>query len=357
MNNKRRIIYEIYTPAFCADFRDLTDKLNYIEELGVSSLWLTPIFDSPSEHGYNVSNYYQVKKQYGTIEDFNRFVSKAHDKNIEIFLDLVLCHTDYHNKLFRESIKGENDCYFWSNTQIDNKWRYCYENSKFYYAPWDASMPALNGSSQKVRNMITNIVRFWIEHDVDGFRLDAVPYISYGCDPIEFWGWFSHMVHEIKPDAYLVAECWDTYEESNKYAKTIGKAFNFEESGWIKHALNTGEPLTVKNDPEYDVVFLDNHDQTRIAVSFDHDINKVKKALEMLFSFDDSDICLYYGTEVGMGIENGHVAAGGYGDYYSRTPMEWIRVEYQRKDPNSLFNYTKKLIREYKNKEKDSING
>ena len=353
---KRRIIYEIYTPAFCTDFKDLTNKLNYIEELGATSIWLTPIFDSPSEHGYNVSDYYKIKGQYGTMEDFDRFITKAHEKGIEIFLDLVLCHTDYHNKLFRESIKGQNDCYFWSDTQIDNKWRYCYENHKYYYAPWDASMPALNGSSQTVRDMIVNIVKFWIGHNVDGFRLDAVPYISYGCDPIEFWSWFSKMVHDIKPDAYLVAECWDTYEESNKYARAIGKAFNFEESGWIKHALNTGEPLTVKNDPEYDVVFLDNHDQTRIAVSLNHNISKVKEALKMLFSFDDSDVCIYYGTEVGMGVKNGHVAEGGYGDYYSRTPMEWTRVEYQRKDPNSLFNYTKNLIKEYKNKERDNKN-
>lgn len=348
MNNKRRIIYEIYTPAFCADFKDLTDKLDYIEELGVTSIWLTPIFESPSEHGYNVSNYYQVKRQYGTIEDFDKFIAKAHEKNIEIFLDLVLCHTDYHNKLFRESIKGENDCYFWSDTQIDNKWRYCYENHKFYYGPWDASMPALNGSSKKVRDMIVNVVRFWIDHNVDGFRLDAVPYISYGCDPIEFWSWFSQMVKEIKPDAYLVAECWDTYEESNKYARAIGKAFNFEESGWIKHALNTGEPLTIKNDPQYDVNFLCNHDMTRISNSVGHNMDKLFKAADMLFSLD-GDVCIYYGDEIAMGMHKDcNVKEGGHGDWKVRQPMEWTKVEYQRKDPKSLFNHYKKLIKSYR---------
>ena len=352
--SKKRIIYEIYTPAFCCDLKDMTDKLDYVEELGATSIWFTPIFESPSEHGYNVSDYFKVKSQYGTLEDFDNLIAKAHSKGIEIFLDLVLCHTDYHNTLFRESIKGLNDCYFWSDTQIDKKWRYCYENNKYYYAPWDASMPALNGSSKRVRNMIVDIVRFWLNRGVDGFRLDAVPYISYGCDPIEFWSWFSNMVHEIKHDAYLVAEAWDTYEVSSKYAKAIGKAFNFEESGWIKHALNTGEPLVIKNDPKYDVNFLCNHDMTRISNSVGHDMKKLFKAADLLFSLD-GDVCIYYGDEIGMGMyQDCHVLEGGHGDWKVRQPMEWVRVEYQRKDKNSLFNYYKKKIKEYKSTNKNN---
>ena len=352
--SKKRIIYEIYTPAFCCDLKDMTDKLDYVEELGATSIWFTPIFESPSEHGYNVSDYFKVKSQYGTLEDFDNLIAKAHSKGIEVFLDLVLCHTDYHNTLFRESIKGLNDCYFWSDTQIDKKWRYCYENNKYYYAPWDASMPALNGSSQRVRNMIVNIVRFWLNRGVDGFRLDAVPYISYGCDPIEFWSWFSDMVHEIKHDAYLVAEAWDTYEVSSKSAKAIGKAFNFEESGWIKHALNTGEPLVIKNDPKYDVNFLCNHDMTRISNSVGHDMKKLFKAADLLFSLD-GDVCIYYGDEIGMGMyQDCHVLEGGHGDWKVRQPMEWVRVEYQRKDKNSLFNYYKKKIKEYKSTNKNN---
>lgn len=345
---KRRIIYEIYTPAFCTDFKDLTNKIPYFVELGITSLWLTPIFKSPSEHGYNVSDYYKVKEQYGTIEDFDNFIEKAHGKNIEVFLDLVLCHTDYHNKLFQESIKGKNDCYFWSNNKIDDKWKLCKENNKYYYAPWNFDMPSLNGSSQKVRDMIVDIVKFWLKHNVDGFRLDAVPYIAYGCDAIEFWDWFSKIVRGIKPDAYLIGECWDTYEESNKYARTIGKAFNFEESGWIKHSLNTGSPLVIKNDPKYDVNFLCNHDMSRISNSVGHDINKLFKAVDMLFSLD-GDVCIYYGDEVAMGLnQDCHVEQGGYGDWKVRRKMEWDLVEHQRKDPNSLFNYYKKKIKYYK---------
>ena len=346
--NKKRIIYEIYFPAFAMNIKDMIDKLDYVEELGATSIWFTPIFESPSEHGYNISDYYRIKKQYGTMSDFDKLISVAHKKGIEIFLDLVLCHTDYNNYLFQESIQGKNDCYFWSDTQIDNKWKYCRENKKWYYAPWNYDMPSLNGSSEKVRTMIVDVVKFWLGHGVDGFRLDAVPYISYGCDPIEFWGWFSNMVHEIKQDAYLVAEAWDTYEVSNKYARTIGKSFNFEQSGWIKHSLNNNEPLIIKNNPEYDVNFLNNHDMTRISNSVGHDMKKLFRAVDLLFSLN-GDVCLYYGEEIGTGMyEDCHVLEGGHGDWKVRQPMEWIRVEYQRKDPKSLFNYYKKKIREYK---------
>ena len=77
-------------------------------------------------------------------------------------------------------------------------------------------------------------------------------------------------------------------------------------------------------------------------------MEKVKKALDLMFSFKNNDICVYYGTEIGMGVPNGHVQCGGYGDFHSRTKMDWNEVEKQRRDPNSLFNYIKKLIKEYK---------
>ena len=347
-NKKRRIIYEIYFPAFCKDLQDLTNKIHYFKELGVTTLWLTPIFPSCNQHGYDIIDYTDIKKEYGTLEDFDRFVEVAHENGLEILLDLVLCHTSTQNELFKESVKGNNDCYFWSDKQQNNQWRICKENNKFYYAPWNFDMPSVNGSSKEVRDMIVDIVKFWIKHNVDGFRLDAVPYIAHGCDAIEFWGWFSKMVRGIKPNIYLVCECWDTYEESNKYARTIGKAFNFEESGWIKHSLNTGNPLVIKNDPKYDVNFLCNHDMSRISNSVGHDMNKLFKAVDMLFSLD-GDFCIYYGDEINMGLnQDCHVEQGGYGDWKVRGKMDWHEVERQRKDPNSLFNYYKKKIKEYK---------
>ena len=345
---KRRIIYEIYTPAFCTGFKDLTNKIPYFIELGVTTLWLTPIFPSPTEHGYDVINYFNIKKEYGTLEDFDNFINKAHENGLEILLDLVLCHTSTEHELFKESIQGKNDCYFWSDKKLDDTWKICNDNGRYYQAKWYYTMPQLNNQSEQVRDMIKDIIKFWlIEHNVDGFRLDAIKYASG--NPIEFWKWFCDEVYKIKPNAYLVGECWDTFEVSNKYAKETGmKTFNFEESGWIKHSLNIGSPLIIENDPKYDVLFLDNHDMSRISNSVGHDINKLFKAVDMLFSLD-GDVCIYYGDEIGMGLnQDCHVEQGGYGDWKVRRSMEWEKVERQRKDQNSLFNYYKKKIKEYK---------
>ena len=348
IKSKRRIIYEIYFPAFCKDLKDLTNKIPYFVELGVTTLWLTPIFPSCNQHGYDIIDYTDIKKEYGTLEDFDRFVEVAHENNLEVLLDLVLCHTSTQNELFKESIKGNNDCYFWSDKQQNNQWRICHDNQKYYLAKWSYDMPQLNNQSETVRDMIKDIIKFWlIEHNVDGFRLDAIIYASG--NPIEFWKWFCDEAYKIKPNCYIVGEAWDTFEISNKYAMESGmKTFNFKQAGYIKDSIINNKSLQITNNEENAVIFLDNHDQTRITVSFNHNIEKVKKALDLMFSFKNNDICVYYGTEIAMGIVGGHVECGGRGDYHSRTKMDWDEVERQRRDSNSLFNYMKKLIKEYK---------
>lgn len=347
--NKKRIIYEIYFPSFSKDLKDLTNKIPYFIELGVTTIWLTPIFPSCNQHGYDIIDYTDIKKEYGTLEDFDEFVKVAHENNLEVLLDMVFCHTSTQNKLFQESIKVNNNYYFWSDKQQNNQWRICHENQKYYLAKWNFDMPQLNNQSETVRDMIKEVVKFWlIEHKVDGFRLDAIIYASG--NPIEFWKWFCDYVYSIKPNAYIVGEAWDTFEVSNKYAKETGmKTFNFEQAGWIKNAILHNGKFEIKNDINNAVIFLDNHDMTRIAVDCNFNQDKIKKLLDLMFSFKNNDICIYYGVEIGMGVVNGHVLSGGQGDYYSRTPMEWNSVEHQRKDPNSLFNYVKKLIKEFKN--------
>lgn len=348
MQNKKRIIYEIYFPAFCKDLKDLTNKTSYFKELGVTTLWLTPIFPSCNQHGYDIIDYTDIKKEYGTLEDFDRFVEVAHENNLEVLLDLVLCHTSTQNELFKESIKGQNDCYFWSDKQQNNQWRICHDNKKYYLAKWSFDMPQLNNQSETVRDMIKEVVKFWlIDHDVDGFRLDAIKYASG--DPIPFWKWFCDEVYKIKSNSYLVGECWEEFEISDKYAKETGmKTFNFEQAGWMKNkVLHNGE-FKVVNDVDNAVIFLDNHDMTRIAVDCNFNQDKIKKLLDLMFTFKNNDICIYYGSEINMGVHNGRVHCGGYGDFHSRTKMDWHEVEKQRRDENSVFNYMKKLIKEYK---------
>lgn len=345
--NKKRIIYEIYISSFCKDFKELTDKLHYFKELGVTTLWLTPIFPSPTEHGYDVVNYFSIKEKYGTMQDFDNFITKAHENGLEVLLDLVLCHTSSEHRLFKESIHAKNDCYFWNDKQLDDTWKICNDTGKYYLAKWYYTMPQLNNQSEQVREIIKKIIKFWlIDHDIDGFRLDAIKYASG--DPIEFWKWFCDEVYKLKPNAYLVGECWETFAISNKYAKETGmKTFNFEQAGWMKNKILHNSKYEVANDVDNAVIFLDNHDMTRIAVDCNFDDNKIKNLLKLMFTFKDNDICIYYGTEIGMGIHNGHVRHGGHGDFFSRTKMNWDEVDKQRKDPNSIFNYLKKLIHEF----------
>ena len=345
--NKKRIVYEIYFPAFCNNFKDLTNKIPYFVELGVTTIWLTPVFPSPTEHGYDITDYFNIKEKYGTMQDFDDFIKKAHENELEILLDLVLCHTSSEHQMFKEAIKGKNDCYFWSNHMIDDTWKICNDNKQYYQAKWYYTMPQLNNQSEQVRDLIKKIIKFWlIDHDVDGFRLDAIKYASG--DPIGFWKWFCNEVYKLKPNAYLVGECWETFDISNIYAKETGmKTFNFEQAGWMKNKVLHNSRYKVTNDTDNAVIFLDNHDMTRIAVDCNFNTDKIKNLLKLMFMFKDNDICIYYGTEIAMGIPNGYVRHGGHGDFFSRTKMNWHEVEIQRKDPNSIFNWVKKLIHEF----------
>lgn len=347
MQNKKRVIYEIYFPSFCKNFKEMTDKIPYFVELGVTTLWLTPIFPSPTEHGYDTTNHFDIKKEYGSFRDFDNFIEKAHENGLEVLLDLVLCHTSSEHLMFKESIRGKNDCYFWNDKQLDDTWKICNDTGKYYQAKWYYTMPQLNNQSEQVRTLIKVLIKFWlVEHKVDGFRLDAIKYASG--DPIEFWKWFCDEVYKIKPDAYLVGECWEEFTVSNRYAKETGmKTFNFEQAGWMKNKILHNSRYKVVNDINNSVIFLDNHDMTRIAVDSNFNQDKIKNLLKLMFTFKDNDICIYYGTEIGMGIPNGHVRHGGHGDFFSRTKMNWQEVERQRKDPNSIFNYTKRLIHDY----------
>lgn len=347
--NKKRIIYEVYFPAFCKDFKDLGTKIPYFKELGVTTIWITPVFPSPTEHGYDVTDYFDIKKEYGTMQDFDDFIQKAHENELEILLDLVLCHTSSENPLFKDSIQGNNDCYFWSNHKLNDDWKICNDTGRYYQAKWYYTMPQLNNQSKQVRALIKDIIKFWlIDHDIDGFRLDAIKYASG--DPIEFWRWFCNEVYKLKPNAYLVGECWEEFEISNKYAIETGmKTFNFEQAGWMKNKVLHNSRYEVTNDVNSSVIFLDNHDMTRLAVDCHFNEDKIKNLLKLMFTFRNNDICIYYGTEIGMGIPNGHVRHGGHGDFFSRTKMNWQEVERQRQDKNSIFNYLKKLIHEYFN--------
>lgn len=347
------ILYEVFMDSFAKDFKDLTEKVDYFKELDIDMVWLTPFYESNTYHGYDVVDYKSINHRYGNFNDFDEFINKCHENNIKVIIDLVLAHTSYHYQWFQDSIKGLNDYYFWSDDQPENKcstpvsdngWRYCYENSKYYLAPWSHDMPSLNVNHPEVREKIKDIIKFWLDKKVDGFRLDAAPYVDIiNNKPLDFWKWFSETVYSMKPDAYMVAEAWDSYNVSKQYTDVLGHSFNFEMAGYLKgKALNPSQYLPM-NGTDKDVYFLSNHDMTRSMSSMHGDIGKMKHAFDLLFNMP-GDIILYYGEEIGMmGETHQHTC-----DNDVRRKMEWNKVFQQRNDPNSLFNFIKQKIKECK---------
>ncbi|WP_438478265.1 glycoside hydrolase family 13 protein [Streptococcus pluranimalium] len=203
---KDSVVYQIYPQSFndtnndgIGDIKGITEKLDYISDLGADVIWLNPIFESPLiDNGYDISNYYQINPIYGTIDDFKVLISEAHKKNIKIILDIALNHTSEKHIWFQESKKSKNndfsDFYIWKDPKPDGSepnnwgasfggkaWKYVAERNQYYLHVFAEEMPDLNWDNIKVREEVYNILRFWLDLGVDGFRMDTIS--LYSKDP------------------------------------------------------------------------------------------------------------------------------------------------------------------------------
>lgn len=188
------VFYQIYPRSFAdgngdgiGDFKGMTEKLAYLTNLGVDALWLSPHFPSPNwDCGYDISDYCNVAPEYGTLDDFKRFLDEAHKRNLRVILDLVLNHTSDEHPWFLESKSSrENpkaDWYVWVDTPPNNwqscfdgdAWTYSPERGQYYYHYFMKQQPDLNWHNPEVKQAMWDAVRFWLELGVDGFRLDAI---------------------------------------------------------------------------------------------------------------------------------------------------------------------------------------
>lgn len=194
---KETVFYEIYMPSYkdsngdgYSDFKGLTSKLDYIKNLGVKGIWLTPFLESPKvDNGYDVANYYKVDPTYGSLQDFKTFLNEAHKKDIKIIMDLVVNHTSTDSKWFQESRKSKDnpyrDYYIWKDKP--NNWESFFGGSaweqdkttkQYYYHQFDTRMADLNWGNPKVVAEIQNVLRFWLDLGVDGFRLDVINFLT-----------------------------------------------------------------------------------------------------------------------------------------------------------------------------------
>ncbi len=194
---KESVFYQIYMPSYAdsngdgyGDFKGMTQKLDYLKELGIKGIWLTPFLTSPKvDNGYDIANYYEVDPTYGTKADFDIFLNEAHKRGIKVIIDMVLNHTSTDCKWFQESRKSKDnpyrDYYIWKDEPNNwesffggTAWEKDIATNQYYYHKFDKRMADLNWSNPKVVAEVQKILRFWLDSGVDGFRLDVINFLT-----------------------------------------------------------------------------------------------------------------------------------------------------------------------------------
>ena len=384
------ICYQIFIRSFAdsnndgiGDLNGITSRLDYLVELGVDSIWLTPISPSPSYHKYDVTDYYAIEPEYGTMEDFHELIKQAHAKNIKVIIDLVLNHCSSQHSMFVDAIGNTNSKYrnwfVWDDK--DNITTYIDQwhpsplaiDNQYYFAHFWEGMPDLNYDNQEVRDESIRIAQFWIAQGVDGFRLDAAKHIF----PLErepenhrWWREFRSSIGKDKSEFYIVGEVADKCEIISPYLDyALNCCFNFELAENIIESVNESRHLHLApwlvftyhcyatDDPHFnDALFLSNHDQDRVASRFKNDIRKIKMAANILFTLP-GDIYIYYGEEIGMLGEkpDEQIREPFLWDVYDQALTRWMVPNYsthttvqplsfQKRDTQSIYSHYKKLI-------------
>ena len=352
--------YEVFVRSFqdsdgdgIGDLKGLIARLDYLndgnaasrQDLGVQCMWLMPVAESPSYHGYDVADYYRVERDYGTSDDFRRLVREAHRRGIKVLVDLVLNHASSEHPYFKAALRDTASPYrAWfrfSATKPNEKgpwgqdpWHKSPVRDEWYYGVFWSGMPDLNYGTPAVREEASKVARFWVDSmGVDGFRLDAIPFL------VEEGGRTSNTAgtHAVlrewaaalrarKPDAYTVGEVWDsTGTMLPYYPDQLTSHFAFEVADGIVNAVRAGSAakllapvLRLQRDvPDHRwSPFLRNHDQARTRTELGGDMRKSRLASGLLLTMPGMPF-VYYGEEIGM--------TGNKPDERLRTPMQWSR--------------------------------
>jgi alpha-amylase len=341
------IFYEIFVRSFydtdgngVGDFNGITEKLDYLESLGINAIWLMPINPSPSYHGYDVVNYYNVDYEYGTMEDFKNLLDEAHKRDIKIIIDLVLNHTSSQHPWFKEANSDPNsqyrDYYVWSETgEGDGGWHQ--GNQGYYFGLFWGGMPDLNYNNPEVTADMLKVTDFWLtEVGVDGFRVDAAKHLIEEGGKREntpathewFKGFYT-AYKEMNPQAYAIGEVYGAGSSVIKSytGDQLDHVFNFEMSSGFVNSVNGGANSGVnsafkfafQDTPDFNyATFLTNHDQNRVMSVFNGNIGKAKAAASLLLTSPGTPY-IYFGEEIGM--------TGKKPDEDIRVPMQWTDAE------------------------------
>lgn len=345
---KQSAFYEIYMPSFkdgngdgIGDFSGIASKLDYLKELGIDGLWLTPFYPSPKvDNGYDISDYYGIDPEYGTMADFEKFILEAHKRDIRVIVDLVLNHTSSRHPWFQESKSSKEhpkrDWYIWRDEPNNwesffggSAWEYDDETNQYYYHAFAKEQVDLNWSNPKVKEAMFEVMEFWLEKGVDGFRLDVINFLkvndSFLDNPfdaekneqihlndkdqegiISIIEEIAAFVHQY-PDKFLVGEVGSEeldvlkrYSGLNKldvvFNFNIGSIEEFDPEQIYRQLLSTEQAYDSAQIP---TLFFSSHDMSRHISRFGGDENRAKLIAALMLTAKGVPF-LYYGDEIGM---------------------------------------------------------
>jgi cyclomaltodextrinase len=335
------IIYQIFIDRFARDddepwgdipldqahggtIRGVTRHLDHIASLGITCIWLTPLFPSPTYHGYDATDYYEVEPRLGTKADLKELVERAHALGLRVILDFICNHVSNHHPLFLEAMadpQSEARNWFWFEEDGGLGYR------AFFGVP---TMPDLNTDYLPVRDYLLRAAEMWIQEiDVDGYRLDYAHGPSHA-----FWAEFWSTVKRAKADAWCFGEVVDTPESQISYAGYLDGVLDFHlgeglrhvfayrsrDMAWLDHFMHDQEGYFPPPDRFSRPIFLDNHDMDRfLHLAAGNAEAMLRLASLFLYSLPHPPI-LYYGTESGVGQRSGkHIG----GAEVAREPMQW----------------------------------
>lgn len=369
---KESVVYQIYPRSYCdsngdgiGDLNGITEKMDYLKELGIDVIWLSPVYESPNDdNGYDISNYRGIMKDFGTMEDYDRMLAAAHERGIKIVMDLVVNHTSDEHPWFIESRQSKDnpyrDYYIWRNGKDGkepNNWASCFSGSAWQYDEttdmyylhlFSKKQPDLNWDNPKVREEVFDMMDWWCQKGIDGFRMDVIsmiskvpglpdgkigdngygdfgPYVQNGPHVHEYLQEMNQKVLS-KYDLLTVGECSGvTVEEAKKYASLAGTelsmVFQFEHMGldggegtgikWCDKKIYLPELKEILSkwqtslyEKAWNSLYWCNHDQPRILSRLGNDSPEYRersaKMLATCLHMMQGTPYIYQGEELGM---------------------------------------------------------
>ncbi|MBR3906109.1 MAG: hypothetical protein IKJ51_10450 [Clostridia bacterium] len=362
-DDNNRVFYEIFVGSFSdsngdgiGDLRGIINRMDYLNDgdpksglsLGVEGLWLTPIFLSPSYHKYDVTDFYKIDPQFGTMEDLQELIDLCHERDVKIILDLPINHTGIENRWFKNfcnahMMQNEKNDYYnfyaWltpGDAQPAGRvFSRVFQQNLLYESNFSDQMPEPDYDNPFVRETFLNVALHYLNMGVDGFRFDAAKYIYMGDNikSAQFWDWYIGELKKVKPDVYTVAEVWDGDGVIDRYLP-FTSCFHFSGSqvaGIIAETAKEGDVnryaqwlesyqahVSSVSDTARPTLFISNHDMDRASGYLTLASGQMKMAASLYILTPGSPF-LYYGEEIGVRGSRGGAAS----DANRRMRMLW----------------------------------